>query len=375
KPLLPTRKLQRCLRAVRSPERPSGCPTRWNPWKASTSPPIPSRSRSQSQLESSPGSLGDLSLDLGCQTRSARRRTTLDITLSKGKRWEEPPGLGQQGGGRLRSAASSRSLSSFPSQETLAKLETSSPQDPPSNSALLGLPGYRPVTRSSLRRGQDSSSSLGGSIYLGSCQDEPDPLDDWSRIAELQQRNRACPPHMKTCYPLESRPSNSLGTITDEEMKTGDPKETLRRASIQPPRAPPSRRSTLAAPLASGITTRQQRKRLSDESHHGPDTPESKKPTSCFPRPQTPRERRSSQLSRRSDQPAPSKQVEKRQATAFSILNTPKKLGTSLLRRAAGRKGTPKNSPRPSARRSPRIATAKSPKGKAGRRSLKDTKF
>ncbi|NXF64388.1 NUMA1 protein, partial [Ciccaba nigrolineata] len=52
---------------------------------------------------------------------------------------------------------------------------------------------------------------------------------------------------------------------------------------------------------------------------------------------------------------------------AFSILNTPKKLGNSLLRRAAGRKTTPKkNSPRGSARRSPRIATAKSPKGKVG---------
>ncbi|NXI50003.1 NUMA1 protein, partial [Chloroceryle aenea] len=52
---------------------------------------------------------------------------------------------------------------------------------------------------------------------------------------------------------------------------------------------------------------------------------------------------------------------------AFSILNTPKKLGNSLLRRAAGRKNTPKNSPRSgNTRRSPRIATAKSPKGKVG---------
>ncbi|NXI47573.1 NUMA1 protein, partial [Galbula dea] len=51
---------------------------------------------------------------------------------------------------------------------------------------------------------------------------------------------------------------------------------------------------------------------------------------------------------------------------AFSILNTPKKLGNSLLRRAA-RKNTPKNSPRGgSTRRSPRIASAKSPKGKVG---------
>lgn len=43
--------------------------------------PIPSRTRSQ--LESSAGSLGDLSLDSGCKTRSARRRTTINITMTK----------------------------------------------------------------------------------------------------------------------------------------------------------------------------------------------------------------------------------------------------------------------------------------------------
>ncbi|PKK17718.1 nuclear mitotic apparatus protein 1 [Columba livia] len=230
-----------------------------------------------------------------------------------------PPPNADPGRSRLRSAASTRSLASFSSQESLVKLETSSPQDPPSNSALLGLPGYRPPL------GHPLNSPLGlgrSSFYLGTCQDEPEQLDDWNRIAELQQRNRACPPHLKTCYPLESRPSNILGTITDEEMKTGDPEETLRRASMQP------------GPIGTGITTRQQRKRLSDESHQGPDTPESKKPTSCFPRPQTPRERRSSQLVRRSQVQPPAKQVDKRQSLAFSILNTPKKLGNSLLRRA-----------------------------------------
>lgn len=45
------------------------------------------------------------------------------------------------------------------------------------------------------------------SFYMGTCQDEPEQLDDWNRIAELQQRNRVCPPHLKTCYPLESRVS------------------------------------------------------------------------------------------------------------------------------------------------------------------------
>lgn len=47
-------------------------------------------------------------------------------------------------------------------------------------------------------------------------------------------------------------------------MKTGDPQETLRRASMQP---------TQIAEGA-GITTRQQRKRVSSETHQGPGTPE-----------------------------------------------------------------------------------------------------
>lgn len=44
---------------------------------------------------------------------------------------------------------------------------------------------------------------------------------------------------------------------------------------------------------------------------------------------------------------------------AFSILNTPKKLGNSLLRRAASKKAPSKASPNPRSgtRRSPRIAT------------------
>lgn len=48
---------------------------------------------------------------------------------------------------------------------------------------------------------------------MGTCQDEPEQLDDWNRIAELQQRNRVCPPHLKTCYPLESRVSSEVTCI------------------------------------------------------------------------------------------------------------------------------------------------------------------
>lgn len=60
------------------------------------------------------------------------------------------------------------------------------------------------------------------------------------------------------------QPSLCLATITDEEMKTGDPRETLRRASMQPTQIAES----------AGITTRQQRKRVSEETHQGPGTPE-----------------------------------------------------------------------------------------------------
>lgn len=73
------------------------------------------------------------------------------------------------------------------------------------------------------------------------------------------------------------QPSSSLTAITDEDVKTGDPQETLRRASMQPSQiaeAMGPRHSTLGASWRGGITTRQQRKRLSGESHQGPDTPE-----------------------------------------------------------------------------------------------------
>ncbi|NXR19738.1 NUMA1 protein, partial [Cinclus mexicanus] len=51
---------------------------------------------------------------------------------------------------------------------------------------------------------------------------------------------------------------------------------------------------------------------------------------------------------------------------AFSILNTPKELGRRLLRRAGTQRNTATPSTSSSTRRSPRIATAKSPKGKVG---------
>ncbi|XP_051005285.1 nuclear mitotic apparatus protein 1 [Acomys russatus] len=316
--------------------------------------PIPPRG--QAPLESSLDSLGDAFPDSGRKTRSARRRTTqiINITMTKKLDMEEPDSANSSFYSTQSAPASQANLRATSSTQSLARL--GSPDD--GNLALLSLPGYRPTTRSSARRSQARMSSGvpqgRNSFYMGTCQDEPEQLDDWNRIAELQQRNRVCPPHLKTCYPLESRPSLSLATITDEEMKTGDPRETLRRASMQP---------TQIAEGA-GITTRQQRKRVSSESHQGPGTPESKKATSCFPRPMTPRDRhegrKQSSTADAQKKAAPVlKQADRRQSMAFSILNTPKKLGNSLLRRGASKKTPAKVSPntRSGTRRSPRIAT------------------
>ncbi|KAL9866038.1 uncharacterized protein GJ701_018109 [Geothlypis trichas] len=117
-------------------------------------------------------------------------------------------------------------------------------------------------------------------MKLGMCQDEPEQLDDWNRIAELQRRNQARPPHLKTSYPLESMPSTSLGTITDEDVKMGDPEETLQRGS---------RQSSQRSSQASSITTRQRRKRLSEETHQGPDTPRPRSQPAASHGPRAPR--------------------------------------------------------------------------------------
>lgn len=374
--------------------------------------PIPNRAKSK--LDSSIGSIGDLSLDSSKKTRSARRRTTQVINITMTKRTKEEADIEPESantsfyslrsapshqnlhqptntrrGGRPQSAISAPALTSLPSMESLVKNEFTSSDDSLNNSVLMSLPGYRPNTRSSARLSQAGGRN---SFYMNTCQDEPEPQEDWTRIAELQQRNRACPPHLKTCYPLESRPSLLTSNITDEEVKTGDPKETMRRATLLPSQIQEStgslRRMTMTSSGtehsgASGITTRQQMKRVSEESHYGPDTPESKRSASCFPRPMTPKDkpetRRMSTVESKASIGQQS-QTSRRQTMAFSILNTPKKLGSSLLKRGLNKKSTPKSTPqghggsgsssksphlsirKSPSRRSPRTSTAKSPK-------------
>ncbi|XP_040190034.1 nuclear mitotic apparatus protein 1 isoform X2 [Rana temporaria] len=370
--------------------------------------PIPT-ARAQSKLDGSVGSIADFSLDSSKKTRSARRRTTQVINITMTKRTKEEKetepesanssfyslrsgislqALNQQSStrqsGRPQPAISAPTLTSLPSQESLVKRERASSDDSLNNSgldALLNLPGYRSKTRSSSRLSQTSGRS---SFYVSTCQDEPDPLEDWNRIAELQQRNRTCPPHLKTSYPVESRPSLSAA-ITDEEMKTGDPKETLRRATLLPSQIqihepqPNSRRTTLSSTgtehssAGGGITTRQKMKRVSEESHYGPDTPETKKMASCFPRPMTPKDKpESRRMSTAESKASVIQQPSRRQPTGFSILNTPKKLGSNFLKRGINKKSTPKSTPQgggstSGAGKSPRLQVRKSPGGKSPR--------
>ncbi|XP_053564767.1 nuclear mitotic apparatus protein 1 [Bombina bombina] len=372
--------------------------------------PIPTRV--QSKLDSTLGSVGDLSLDSSKKTRSARRRTTQVINITMTKKTKDEPetesantsfyslrsapstqSLYQQNtrrGGRPQAAISAPVLTSFPSQESFGKLEHAYSDDSLNNSVLMNLPGYRPSTRSSTRLSQ--AGGRRSSIYVSTCQDEPDPQEDWNRIAELQLRNRACPPHLKTSYPLESRPSLSSTSITDEEVKMGDPKETLRRATMLPSQIKESMSSSRRMTLApSGVehlkesTTRQLRKRVSEESHHGPDTPESKKSASCFPRPMTPKDkhdgRKFAVAESRTSTSQQQTQASRRVTMAFSILNTPKKLGNNLLKKGLGKKNTtPKNSPRgrgtssSSSTKSSHLSIRKSPNRRSPRGSTKSPK-
>uniref|UniRef100_UPI00398E5804 nuclear mitotic apparatus protein 1-like isoform X4 n=1 Tax=Pristiophorus japonicus TaxID=55135 RepID=UPI00398E5804 len=278
--------------------------------------PLPHHS--QSQLDTSLSSLGDLSLDSAKKTRSGRRRTTQVINIVMTKKqtveYEEPstsnssflsiqssashPNLSarrSQGGRRNRPTSVTSLPSSIGRSLSQDSLDSSNIEDLGA-AALMNLPGYRPSTRRSTRLSTFGSlTSSSNTLYPGGCQDEPDQLDDWNRIAELQRRNGVCPPHLKTSYPLESNTGTNESIVSEDELRLGDPKETLRRATLLPHHikelsSSGRQKGQASNPNWKGVTTRQ-RKRMSEESHQGSDTPEAKKQLTCFPRPLTPKEK------------------------------------------------------------------------------------
>uniref|UniRef100_A0A8C1J146 Nuclear mitotic apparatus protein 1 n=1 Tax=Cyprinus carpio TaxID=7962 RepID=A0A8C1J146_CYPCA len=166
------------------------------------------------KLESSITSIGDLVVDSAKKlTASARRRrTTQVINITMAKVGNAQPSPFQH----------SRPFSMDLSEESAAALSKADP--------LQSLPGYR---RSAVHNVNPPRAT--STFCIGSENEPEHASDDWMRIAELQARNKACLPHLKSSYPLESRPS--LGpsfAITDEDLRMGDPDETIRRASMMP---------------------------------------------------------------------------------------------------------------------------------------------
>ncbi|XP_026867937.2 nuclear mitotic apparatus protein 1 [Electrophorus electricus] len=322
----------------------------------------------QCKLESSITSLGDLTLDSAKKPASSvkRRYTTQVINITMTKK--------SPGGGVREADESFYSLHSTQSQPNLASQKTrpvsmeilQQPNTATPSDQLLSLPGYR---RSNVHGNPPPRAT---STFCVGTENEPDHVpDDWMRIAELQSRNKACLPHLKSSYPLESRPSlgYSCLPITDEDVRTGDPDDTIRRASMIPGQlmdSLSSHRLSLAAPMAprdhapsqpqrysmlpgqisastaaqraaqlgrGGVQTREARSARSPLAPKRPagqlqdsDTPEAKKLASCFPRPATPKGRNLRSTSNNSEN-IPASSSDRRQSMAFVIDNTPKKSG------------------------------------------------
>ncbi|XP_056613408.1 nuclear mitotic apparatus protein 1 isoform X2 [Triplophysa dalaica] len=337
------------------------------------------------KLESSITSFGDLVVDSAKKlTASARRRRTtqvINITLAK-----KASGEGEESFCSLHSARSHPNLVVQHSRPF--SLDFSEDGALSTTDKLQSLPGYR---RSAVHTAGPTRAT---STFCIGAENEPEhAADDWMRIAELQARNKTCLPHLKSSYPLESRPSLGLPsfTLTDDDLRMGDPDETIRRASMipdqiqeslnsrrfslavgtssnqslaksQPQRAtmlPGQIRSSTAAHRGAQLTKTSLQVRASQNTRsplaskrqgsqlQGPDTPEAKKLASCFPRPMTPKGRHANSQNRPPMSPA-----ERRQSLMFTVVNTPKNnsRGDSRLQRGL-------NKLRNSARKSPAVAS------------------
>ncbi|XP_029629589.1 nuclear mitotic apparatus protein 1 [Salmo trutta] len=365
------------------------------------------RTSTERRLESSITCLGELALDSARKrppTSSARRRRTtqvINITMSK-----TTPGRGGAGGDgdneTFYSLASVRSHPNITGSTHTARPISMEIFHTPGKPAvamsdqLLSLPGYR---RSTVHVAAPQST---GQFCVGA-ENEPDhAADDWLRIAELQARNQSCLPHLKSSYPLESRPS--LGPsfeFTDDDLRMGDPTETIRRASVMPGQIqeslsshrlslhPGQADSTTASrpaygshrlslmppkPKASSTLNNQNTHNLRGSNlslkrsakDQEPDTPEAKRmATSCFPRPLTPKGGRFSSANNRQ----PLSPAERRQSMVFSIDNTPRKAASKsgFLQRGMSKiRSSTRKSPGNKSSRVPRSGDVKSPRSGAG---------
>ncbi|KAI3354367.1 hypothetical protein L3Q82_018890 [Scortum barcoo] len=303
-----------------------------------------------------------------------RRRTTqvINITMTK-----KTPGGGGEGDETFYSLASARSHPNLSSAHTarpvsMELFDTPAKMTSTASDQLIGLPGYR---RSTIHSQPTSTFCVGA-------ENEPDGApEDWMRIAELQARNKACLPHLKSSYPVECDTGRgSAFVFTDEELRMGDPSDTIRRASTMPGQLQDSlashrlslmmghsgaaantrssRLSLMPGQLPSKVVSASQlrspkasKQSLSTLSVHQT-SPEKKVKASCFPRPLTPKNKNvmsgpsSSHL-----QPALS-QAERRQSMMFTIDNTP--TNKNYLKKGL-------NKLRSSTRKSPGKTSKKSP--------------
>uniref|UniRef100_W5MME1 Nuclear mitotic apparatus protein 1 n=1 Tax=Lepisosteus oculatus TaxID=7918 RepID=W5MME1_LEPOC len=359
--------------------------------------------RAESKLESSIASLGELTLDSAKKSRSARRRTTqiINITLTKKTPGAPEPESVNSSFYSLQSAQShpnlftqtqkSRPVSMASLSSRLNASQEFLDNEISASESLFNLPGYRPGAASTVTARRSTNAFVAGA------QNEPEHTEDWMRIAELQTRNKSCLPHLKSSYPLENRPSINIPSfcISDDDVKLGDPDETIRRASMLPGQISEGLSSHRASMLPQPSTqyswratgdVSQQLKRCSNVPQEGGDTPESKKMmTACFPRPMTPKDKNDRRFTVQNAQNRPpSCQDGRRESVMFSVANTPKKKGGSLLQRSMSKiRNSTRKSPgfaSKTPRRSPRISSSKSPKNaasikKMSRKPMKNMKI
>ncbi|XP_051814282.1 nuclear mitotic apparatus protein 1 [Acanthochromis polyacanthus] len=323
----------------------------------------------------------NVELDSACKNPSSsvkRRRTTqvINITMTK-----KTPGCseGDETFYSLPSARSQPNLSNAHSARPVSMelFDTPAGMTTDASDQLIGLPGYR---RSTIH------SQTAGTFCVGT-ENEPDGApDDWLRIAELQARNKACLPHLKSSYPVESETGRGGAFIfTDDELRTGDPSDTIRRATMNPGQLHDSlashRQSLMLGQAGAAAGTRSHRlslmpgqlssKTVSSSQIRSPKgtkrstmsvyqvSPEKKTKTSCFPHPLTPKNKNMSSGHSGSHLQPILSPADRRQSMMFTIDNTPKK--NNYLKKGL-------NKLRSSTRKSPGTSSKKSPAPSSARK-------